>query len=455
MITIRKKNKYLIIECLIAIYIFITNIINILNQLTVLHMQNLWIMRKTFWGPSLLIMLITLYTFYSNNEEELIDKIMPYAVCGCIAGVLSVGSMSMNLLLVFVLGCLIQDIVQRDRVTKEFLKYVLISAIGIEGYSILLTIATAHAGVPETGAKFIYTIAPDCLLIFFLLIDILLEQKIEWVYRYYKNWKAILSVTGKIMCGLSIICFFTFLIIFGFISKENQKNTEKIYLVESTEEPSKVLTALENNMTGEFEIVFMNYTGSNNQKICIKEESNGICQLVFLEPNLALSIYTMDDGEGELQLQPQEDIDEQKWRIVLTNDRYHIYSIEHELNYFLKYDGLGSVTVRKENLSNDNFILERTIRNENITKNVGRYYDDFKPTSMLKTMYALLNGKYWIIYALIINTLIGIIYTRRIVGKLIAISIGVCFAWMIPYGALGAIAILITLVGMILKKNNN
>lgn len=457
MITSKRQKICLIIEYLIAVYVLATNLINILYQLDIVT-THLWVMRETFWGPGLLVLLVAQYLLMSVNHNDLQDRVRPYVMGGTVAGIVSVGSLALNLLLVFVMGCLVLDRIQKAQNMKNLLRCGLITAVGIEVYSVIMIIAAAITGTPATGSGFLYSLLPDCLLIGAVIIQWLVENKEKIKWKYCPKQETVLRLSGCAMCLVAITGFLLYLVTTNIGLRKIQMSTEEVYLLENCEDTSYVLTAVKNEGTGEYELRFTQYTGANNQKVRTKEGADGLYHIEFLEPRKSLQVDVTEEGEAELSLASTTDIIEQKWIVEGRNARQGIYGFRQASNYPLSYDyavdgKIGElVTAQREGEKCSGFKRVSTLESEFVTESVARYYEDFKPTILMETLLTLLGGWIWIVCVLCIAVLTGIWYARKELGDMIALAVGAIFVWLLAYGAVTVMGLLVVIVGVTLMN---
>lgn len=455
--TSRRQKICLIIEYLIAVYVLATNLINVLNQLDILS-TDLWIMRRTFWGPSLVVLLLIQYLLIAVNHDHSFGKLRPYIMGGMVAGIVSVGSMSMNLLLLFVLGCFVLDRVQKAQDIRKMLQCALIAAVGVEIYSVIMIIAASINGAVSTESNFLYSLLPDCLLMGTIAAQWLAENKEKITWKHCPKEENVLRIAGYVFCFLAVSIFLVYSVTINIGTRKIQASTEEVYLLENCEDTSYVLTAVKNEATKEYELRFMEYVGTNNQKVRIEEGEDGLYHIVFLKPRKSIQLDITEEGEAELSLVAKDNRMEQKWLVEERDTQQGVYGLRQASDYLLCYDyavdgKIGeAINAEKDGNICSDFKRVSTLKSGFITESVARYEEDFKPTILMETLLTLLNGWIWVVCVLIIAVLLGILYVRKELGDMIALAMGVVFVWLMAYGAASVIGMLVVLVGIVALK---
>lgn len=443
----KRPTIHLVIEYVISIYIIVANVINIWNKFAELPSE-LWIMEDNFWGPGLVVFLVIVYLLSSRNEGTKIIAFRPYIMALAIAGIMSVRSLPLSLVLLFALGCMLVD--GRDRLTVDKIcNMALITAAEIECYSIIDIASTAKQGTPVQGTLFLYSIFPDVLLVIALVVKLCTKnRKIAQFLKKHLKKETIFRCLGVVVCffAVSLFLFYTTAINIG--RKKVQESTEEVYLLEHYQDTSRVLSAVKNTADNGYTLQFADYTGANNQKIRLVKISDELYQLVFVDPELAITLKIVDDQHGELSLETPEDKLTQKWVVDETDEERSIYRIRQANDYPLCYALMPEgeredlVFAMRESGCWEFFIVQHTLADEFLTETPIRYYDDFYPTLLMETIFALLGKGAVLVWFAIVGGLMAAVSLRKIWGEAIALVFAVLFLWLVAYGALSVIAIL-------------
>ncbi len=467
---LRRTNPEIIwmtVEYIIDIWVIITTIVNVLNLQEITSLHSVF-MKPTFFGASLLTLLLLQYGLIrSNKGNKILNKIRPYAMALAAADVVSICNLSLCFMLLLLIGYFLVSGFSRKCPPREAALTLLLACAGIEIYSIVLLMQekSSYAGVeaflkspwPDVllaGAAFLYHITvhtvstEDGENVQSKRNTLWSKIKFPVILQNFSSWCRTESIRltrwiGSAICIISLGLFLYFVISVGIGAQKISQNTEEVYLLEHCEDPSLVLTLEEDEDTGEYAFSFKKYMGTNNQKVHLHDAGNGMYQLIFLSPESAIGVksnqtipYADLDAYSSSQYWIKEFHDSE------PNQCKFICSYEVPLCYNKLYKENYGLYIGIYNDDCEFFILEKTVRDEFITRMAAIHRDEFMPTILMESCSALLGKWTSILFILIIAAFFGIIYLRRILGDKLAVLYALLFAYMLAYGAVSAMALL-------------
>lgn len=460
-------------EYIIDIWVIITTIVNVLNLQEITSLHSVF-MKPTFFGASLLILLLLQYGLIrSNKGNNILNKIRPYTMALAAADVVSTCNLPLCLMLLLLVGYFLISGFSRKCSSREAAMTLLLACAGIEIYSIvLLTLdKSSHGGVEA----FLKSPWPDALLVgaaflYYITVrtvstedgeNVQSKRRVLWdrmkspvILQNFLSWCRTESIQltrwiGSAICIISLGLFLYFVISVGISTQKISQNTEEVYLLEHCEDPSLVLTLEEEEETGEYTFSFKKYMGTNNQKVHLHDAGNGMYQLIFLSPESAIGVkskqtipYADLDAYSSSQywIKETHDSEPNQYKFICSYGVPLCYNKLYKNNYGL-YIGIY-------NDDCEFFILEKTARDESITRMAAMHRDEFMPTILMESCSALLGKWTSILCVLIIAAFFGIIYLRRILGDKLAVLYALLFAYLLAYGAVSAIALLFLAMGL-------
>ena len=153
---------YIVLEYVIAGYVVLTSVVNLLNLAGIISFEK-WVMQPTFWGASLLVLMLLQYGLVVSNRECIrLTQIRPYIVGLMVAGVISAGNVPLILLLFLILGYFLMTGFGRKFDLKIATLVALVACVGIEVCSVARLLAEASA---KAQNDFAYSIWPDVLFV--------------------------------------------------------------------------------------------------------------------------------------------------------------------------------------------------------------------------------------------------------------------------------------------------
>lgn len=457
---------YIVAEYIIFTYAAITAVINLLNIAGVTAFTT-WCMKPTFFGVSLLLLLLWQYGLITaNRENSFLVKIRPYVMGILAAGIVSTCSLSLCLLLALVVGYFLLSGFQEQYTAKEALLMLLVNSVCMEIYCMVMLL---QGDVPDrTVGRFLGSVGLD---VFFVLAAALYgiavrepeeerkeerKKEVRHFLKFRSRWmwlrdnnRKIVRFVGGVVCVFSLGIFAFFVVTIAVGANKLAGSQEETYLLENRENPSLVLTVTEGKTEGSYELAFQDYEGTNNQKVRLRGNGEGIYQLMFLEPECALTTYwSADFTKLSLKAEPLADSTNQSWRREVISEKHNWY------NWFpLAYDvlpegeGLPAATLDVSNGDYEIFTLKRTIEDGFVTQLLEQYQDEFTPTLLMETMITFFGPFIGVIILLITLTLVIVIYLRRLIGDKLAVLYAIIFAYLVAYGAISAIMLYFLIFG--------
>ena len=347
-----RKSIASIIEFFILIYVFITTLINFLNICDVTEFEK-WFMQPTFFGPSMLILLMTQYSLISINKEEvLLEKIRPYVMGIAGANIVSTCRLPYCLLLILIIIYFVFSWVNKGYRTGNMLLMALVASIGIEIYSVIFVLSN---NVLNGGVKlFMTTIWSEVLFVVVAVIyggatsvsnrvavgnqvDIIdyeeapVEEtevskkkrrtfkgtqifiQLKKIYELFcRNQRLVINTICMITCSIIIGVFLVCSITISAGEERVRNSEEEVYILQHSQDTSLVVSLVEDE--DGYKITFDKYAGTNNQKLQILDMGDGTFQYIFLEPRLAIELGTSEEtGKKVLTVNHVSDVPEQRW----------------------------------------------------------------------------------------------------------------------------------------------
>lgn len=494
----RPRSIYMITEYVIGIWVIITTIINLLNLYGIVNIHS-FLMKPTFFGASLLIMLLLQYGLMrANKENKILNKIRPYVMGVMIADVFSVCNLPLCLMLTLLIGYFFASGLTKKCRPKEAALTFLIACVGMEVYSIVFLMQEKE--IYDGMGLFLKSLWPDVLFIgaaftYYMAdrdISMVEEEQIQRegqkekgeeeqneeqndeeknektrrkkkiLFWKKKRWIILQRIlawcqrdtarlarwTGCAMCIVSLGLFMFFAISVGVGTQKISQNTEEVYLLRHCEDVSFVLTLKQEEETGEYVFSFQKYMGTNNQKVHLRNMGNGLYQIIFLSPECAVGI----DSQAEVYAEPGVYSEPQYWakdvydgekgyyRFIGSNGALLCYSKLKEEPHYLAAGHKGD--------DYEVFVMEKTTGDEFITCMAAKHRDEFMPTLLMETCSTLLGSWTRVLYILVSAVLFGIIYLRRILGDKLAAMYALFFVFLLAYGSISAMFLLFVAIGL-------
>lgn len=504
---IEAEKVYMTIEYIIATYTIAATVFNLLNMAGVMHFYS-WIMKPTFFGSGLLVLLLLQYgLIHANRKNKILEKIRPYIMGIIVAGIVSSCRLSLCYVLLLVLGYFLFSGFQKKYSMQEAALMLLTACVGIEIYSVMGLLQ--ESAFENSVGIFLQSVGPDVLFVLAAIIygiavkslpkeetgeteseravaekaegaaetdtdkenkditeetseeseqkhhgirisDKVLEKLKEVFMRIPLSPSALVRYGGGALCIVAAGLFLYYAIAVGISVRKIGVNEEEVYLLEHCEDDSLVLTVTETENPSVYNVSFEKYEGRNNQKVFFREIGEDIYQIVFLESGCALEV----NEEYGLCATPAKESAFQWWvkevykeepKLVRFLDVYGI-----PLYYSISSESKESVEVSVGNDSGgyELFVMEKTIWDEYATRMVISHYEEFMPTILLETVIVLCGGWAWIIFVLTVLAGFLIIYLRRIIGDKLAALYAVLFLYMLAYESVSAIILLYVTFGI-------
>lgn len=442
-------------EYIIGIYGIVTAVINLLNIAGVTTVTT-WCMKPTFFGVSLLLLLLLQYGLINANRKNMIlVKLRPYVMGILAAGVVSTLSLPLCLLLALVMGHFLLSGFPNRYTAREALFVLLATCVCMEIYSIAMLL---QGDVPERAmGRFMRFTGVD---VFFILAAVIycisvrepnkhflrLRGRLAW---FRDNPKRAVRSMGSALCVLSLGLFTFFAVTCAVGENKLADSQEEVYLLVNREDPSLALTVTKGEEEDSYILSFQEYEGTNNQKVQLINYDEDIYQLVFLEPECALTAdLSTDLTELVLKAEPSAAPIDQGWSRMVVNEVHNWYMwFPVEYGFLSGNEELSEVTFDVSSGDYEFFILKRTIEDEFVTHLLEQYRDEFAPTILMETVITLFGPFAGVIILLITLTLVMIIYLRRLIGDKLAALYAILFAYMVTYGAISTIILYFLVFG--------
>ena len=501
---------YMTIEYIIVIYTIAATVFNLLNMAGVMHFYS-WIMKPTFFGSGLLVLLLLQYgLIHANRKNKILEKIRPYIMGVIVAGIVSSCRLPLCYVLLLVLGYFVFSGFQKKYSMQEAALMMLAACVGIEIYSVMGLLQ--ENTFDNSVGIFLRSVGPDVLFVLAAIMygvitkslskeetgetesereaagnaetaletdadkedqDITMdsaeenEQKLcdkKMSDKVNKALEKLKEVFGRIpvapgvlvrygggaLCAVAAGLFLYYAIAVGISVRKIGVSEEEVYLLEHCEDDSLVLTVTESENLPVYNVSFEKYEGRNNQKVFFREIGENIYQIVFLESGCALEV----NEEYGLCATPAKESAFQWW---VKED----YKEEPKLVRFLDVYGIPlyysilseskegvTVSVGNDSGGYELFVMEKTIWDEHATRMAVSHYEEFMPTILLETVIALFGRWTWIIFVLMVVAGFLIVYLRRIIGDKLAALYEVLFLYMLAYESVSAIVLLYVTFGI-------
>lgn len=157
------QDTYAATEYIIAVYVVVTTIINLLNIVGLTSLVK-GVMQPTFYGASLIIMMLLQYGLVvANRKNTILVKLRPFVVGLMAAGIVSVSNLPLNILLVLVIGYFLMTGYQIKFDLKQAVLGALVACAGIEIYSVAMLLGETATSAGVSG--FMNSIGPDVLFV--------------------------------------------------------------------------------------------------------------------------------------------------------------------------------------------------------------------------------------------------------------------------------------------------
>ena len=453
----RKKAKrevtniaYTVMSYIICAYTVFATIVNILNMMEIPFFPEL--MKPTFWGSSLLSLLVVLYELIqATQNNEILKKIRPYIMGILIADIVSACRFPLCLVLLLVLGYFMISDFQKLYDTQKAALTFLTACIGIEVYSVIYLLLENVSN--NSIHSFLQSVGPDALFVLSAIVygtaanslapkaDVAsasvsesngfaykkIVQKLKAICKWFPaNSTRIGQYVGYGICIISIALFFYYTLSVEISTRKVEASTEALYVLKHCGDPTLALTAIETEDPTVFKVSFERYEGKNNQKIYFAEISKNIYHLFFHEPTCTLET----SENGELYATSENISSPQEWIGEIYEDEITVIRLlamsETPLRYSLSDNSNTQFIVSAESNSEDSecFIMKRTIADEFITRMASNYFAEFKPTILMETIFVLFGKWTWLLFIILVLVIFSIIYSRRFIGdKFAALAI--------------------------------
>lgn len=472
--TIKWDEILMAVEYGLIVYILLSTVVNVLNIVGVLHFTS-WFMKPTFWGHSLLVLLLLQYCLINKRiKNKILENIRPYTMGISAAGIVSTGNLTLYLMLLLVVGFLLVSGFQWKCGVKRALLTAMVAALGIEVYSIALLLQDEVLSGRLSG--FLGSLWPDVLCVLTIsgycvvasrepegeALEIVhtgeerskgKSKKVSkcrvWMGKQKEklktNSRTAVMCAGWIICIIAVGAFLYYLIVSEVGANVLARAGGGVYLLRDCEDTSLTLAVAEED--GTFRLSFEEYTGANNQKVRLVEDASGLYHIVFLEPECALKVETAEDGTQSVlgTAKVVSDSMEQKW-VVENNNGSNYYRFIAALNgvplcysIIAQGEGFPQVSVKANSGGYEIFDVASTIENEFVTQSMIKYGEEFAPTILLETMLVYFGAWIWILALAISAAIFGIVYARRIIGEKLAGLNVLIFCYLLAYGAVSVI----------------
>lgn len=460
------------VEYIIDIWVILATILNLLNKYDISHFD-FWLMKPTFFGQSLLVLLLLQYGLLrSNKQNQILNRMRPYVMGLIAADIVSACNLSLCLMLLLVIGYLLVSGFPKKCGAGEAAMTALLACVAIEIYGIAMLMQKGET--EGCVAAFLKSAGPDVLLAVGALLYYLatrtdrteeeeeskeseglltrmwkgLEAKAKGlVERFEIDFRQVVRYAGGILCVVSLGLFLYFAVSVGVGVRKIANSAEEVYLLRHCEDPSYVLTVERDDETDTYGLSFEKYSGKNNQKICLRDTGEGMSRILFVESGYAL-------GANE-QMEPYADLEGEfslhGWIREVRDGEQGLYRLVSGYGVPLCHGrlekGVSNLAIGYYEGYCEVFSMERTTEDEFATKMVADHRSEFMPTSLMETMSTLLGGWMSLLYIFITLLFFTIIYLRRIVGDKLAALYALLFAYMLAYGSISAILLHLAAVG--------
>lgn len=486
------SNVCLAIQYAMSLYVVFIVGWKLLNIVGIIPIST-WLIQPTFYGPSLIIVLILQFgmsTIYERNSFVL--KMCPYMTGLITASLLSLCELPICLLLMLIIGFWGVIEYQKKCDVKEILFVVLVACMSMEVYSVVMMLAVNETTL--SSKDFMSSGWLEVILLVTVVLYCLTNskegkiqkgEKIQRTNRIRKKYiseekESLLKVRLSlgwisshfrqfVIMGAEVICVLALgLFLFYFVTNFAGVNKilhsgEEVYILQHCEDTSLVLSLVEDEVNHTYTIEFQEYIGANNQKVQVLERSDEIYQLVFVEPQYTLGVK-YDSVTGQL-IVCAENSDEnlgQCWRKEEFASKRDMYRFVCGYGVPLSYQMLTQSNGMPEIILNDNtegcefFVLEHSTADEFVTKVLEKHGGEFTPTLLMETMIGYLGGWSLIIFLLIVITVVVIVQVCKRVGDQFAILYVIVFAYMLAYASMKAIALyMFVVIFLLINKHFN
>lgn len=459
------------VEYVIDIWVTLVTVINLLNAFEITNLE-FWLIKPAFFGQSLLVLLILQYGLLRKNRENyILNHLRPYVMGLMAADIVSVCNLPLCLMLLLAIGYLLASGFPKKCGAREAAMTALLASVAIEIYAIAMLMQKGET--EGCVAVFLKSAGPDVLLVAGVALYYLASRAVKadgekskegnglfarirkglearakrLAVRFHIDSRLLIRCVGIMICVVSLGLFLYFAVSVGVSARKIADSREEVYLLRHCEDPSYVLTIGHDDETDTYVLSFQKYSGSNEQKLCLRDTGEGMSRIMFLEPEYALGIneqmvpYVDSEGEFSLHGWIREVYDGERGRYRLISE-FGVPLLHGRLKA-----GTSNLSAGFQEDYCAIFDMERTTEDEFATKMVVNYRQEFMPASLMETMNTFMGGLTSLVYILII--LIGFltIYSRRIVGDKQAAMYVLLFAFILAYGSVSVILLHLAAMG--------
>lgn len=485
---VKWNELYMAMEYSVDIYALLVSVLNVLN-ITGLIQFNSWFMKPTFFGSSLLVLLLFQYGLINaNRKNQILEKIRPYMMGLAVASIVSSCKTTLCYILLAVLGYFLLSGFQKKYGSREAALMALTACVGIEIYSIF---SLMQANVDHNRVcGFLQSVAPDLLFVLTAVVYGIInkgsrkekisgteteiekgepveselvqeEQKKTKEFKVLKrlgvfygwasdNLGKIVRYAGGAVCVFSISLLLYHALTLGICVHKIGVNSQDVYVLENCQDSSYVLTAVQTEDPTAYNIVFDKNEGKNNQKVLFNKQEDGTYQVTFLEFGCAMVInegfglYGTSLPDSTLNWHLEE------VREGRTNMLRFINAQGTPLSYrwILDNEKYPTLLAGNEVKEKQLFVVESTIWDEFATSVVAEDYNEFMPTKLIETIIAFFGRWVWVLFAMVVLTFTFTIYIRRIIGDRLAVLYGLLFLYMLAYESISVMVLLYITFGV-------
>lgn len=495
---IKWSNICIAIQCVMLLFVVVITGWNLFNIAGIIPVTA-WLIEPTFYGPSLVIVLLLQFGLLSVREQSrFILRVSPYMIGLIIASLLSLCDLPVCLLLMLIIGFWGVIDFQMKYDAKDILFTVLVTCILMEIYSVVLMLAINETTI--NSKEFMSSGWLEVILLIVVALYCLVNSKEE------KNQKGKIQKGAEVikrnrrlirkerkepkqrllkvrMClgwvrshfrqivilGAEGVCVFSLgLFLFYFVTNSAGVNKilhsgEEVYLLQHCEDTSLVLSLVEDETNHTYNIEFQEYIGANNQKVQVLDCGDGTYQLVFVEPQCALEVQC-DSVTGQIKLYAKKPSDNsgQHWEKEVFIPERDMYKFICQYSAPLSYQMLEQASDMPEIIVSENtngyefFTLEHSTSDEFVTKMLEKHSEEFTPTLLMETMIGYLGGWSLIVFLLITLVIVTMVKVCNKVRDQFATLYAIIFVYMLAYASVKAIILyMLVLAFLVINKRFN